>query len=109
MPENTDGMHVVVQGHCVVCNDTIKVQQAGVPKTVQKVNRVRIKEYLMACVILQEGGKQPFEIQRCRIVEEHELQHVKLQKYQAQEFLKWVTSARMLTDGGHPLQEVREC
>ena len=48
--QDVDGLIVKVQAECCVCNQTVTLQQAGAPQSVQKMNRMRVDERALANV-----------------------------------------------------------
>ena len=52
MVQDVDGLVVKVEAKCCVCNQTMKLQQAGAPQTVSTMNRMRFSELALANVIL---------------------------------------------------------
>ena len=55
--QDVDGLIVNLQALCCVCEETVTLQQAGAPQTVQKMNRFRAGELFVANVILQSNAK----------------------------------------------------
>ena len=103
-----DGLTVKAQATCCVCSSMMKLQQAGVPQTVQKMNRMRVGELAQACVILQNDGGQPFEIMQLRVITDNEVQHEKLHKFQAAEYQKFTRSSLQLDVTKKPSPEVQK-
>ena len=62
--QDVDGLIVTVQAKCCVCNQTVTLQQAGAPQSVQTMNRMCLGELTLANVILHSDGGQPFEYQK---------------------------------------------
>ena len=93
MQPNVDGLIVTVQGACCVCNQTVTLQQAGAPESVQTMNRMRKDEVALAKVILQSDGKQPFEVMQLRAITADEMMHEKLHKFQVSEYQKFATGS----------------
>jgi hypothetical protein len=106
--QDVDGLIVKVQGKCSVCSKIMTLQQAGAPQTVQKMNRMRVRELAMASVILQSDGGQPFEVMQLRVLTDNELQHEKLHKFQAAEYQKYMTSALKLEVTKRPSDDVQK-
>ena len=86
----------------------MKLQQAGVPQTVQKMNRMRVGELAQACVILQNDGEQPFEIMQLRVITDNQVQHEKLHKFQAAEYQKFTGSSLQLDVTNKPSPDVQK-
>ena len=105
--QDVDGLIVKVQATCCVCSRMMKLQQAGVPQTVQKMNRMRVGELAQACVILQNDGGQPFEIMQLRVITDNEVQHEKLHKFQAAEYQKFTGSSLQLDVTKKPSPDVQ--
>ena len=76
-----------------VCKQTVTLQQAGAPQSVQKMNRMRVDELAFANVILQSDGRQPFEVMQLRAITADEMMHEKLNKFQALEYQKFATGS----------------
>ena len=91
--QDVDGLIVKVQAECCVCNQTVTLQQAGAPQTVQTMNRMRVGELALANLILQSHGGQPFEVMQLRAITADEMMHVKLHKFQASEYQKFATGS----------------
>ena len=89
--QDVDGLIVKVQAACCVCNQTVTLQQAGAPQSVQKMNRMRGDELALANVILQSDGQKPFEVMQLRAITAEEVMHEKLHKFQALEYQKFAT------------------
>ena len=104
--KDVDGLIVKLQGECCVCKNTVTLQQAGAPQTVQKMNRMRPSELAFANVILQPDGRQPFEVMQLRAIMAHELMHEKLHKFQVSEYQKFATGAVKMDIATTPSKEV---
>ena len=104
--QDVDGLIVKVQAECCVCNETVTLQQAGAPQTVQKMNRMRVGELALANVILQSDGKQPFEVMQLRPIIADEMMHEKLHKFQALEYQKFATGSVKLDITTSPSKDV---
>ena len=76
-----------------MCKQTVTLQQAGAPQSVQKMNRMRVDELAFANVILQSDGRQPFEVMQLRAITADEMMHEKLHKFQASEYQKFATGS----------------
>ena len=84
--QDVGGLIVKVQAECCVCNQTVTLQQAGAPQTVQTMNRIRVGELALANVIWQSDGGQPFDVMQLRAITADEMMHDKLHKFQAPEY-----------------------
>ena len=73
--DNVDGLIIKVQTECIVCNETVTLQQGGVPQTVQKISRMRVDDLALANVILQPDGSQPFEVMQLQQIAKNETMH----------------------------------
>ena len=91
--QDVDGLIVKVQAECCVCNQTVTLQQAGAPQSVQKMNRMRVGELALTNVIVQSDGGQPFEVMQLRTVTSDEMMHEKLHKFQASEYQEFATGS----------------
>ena len=91
--QDVDGLIVKVHAECCVCNQTVTLQQAGAPQSVQKMNRTRVAELALANVILQSDGGQPFEVMQLQAITANEMMHEKLHKFQASEYQKFATGS----------------
>lgn len=89
--QDIDGLIVKVQAQCCVCNQTMTLQQAGAPGSVQKMNRMRVGELALAHVILQSDGGEPFEVMQLQAITAYDLMHDKLHKFQALEYQNFAT------------------
>ena len=106
--EDVDGLIVTVQAECCVCNQTVTLQQAGVPQSVQTMNRMRVNELALANVILQSDGGQPFEVMQLRSITVDEQMHEKLHKFQASEYQKFVTGSVEMDITSTPSKDVQK-
>ena len=89
--ENVDGLIVKVKAVCSLCKETVTLQKAGVPQSVQQMVHLRENDLVLANVILQSDGKQPFEVNELQIVDAGKAAtHEKLQKFQGAEYQKFV-------------------
>ena len=91
--QDVDGLIVKVQAECCVCNQTVTLQQAGAPQSVQTMNRMRVGELALANVILQSNGNQPFKVMQLRVIAADQVMRVKLHKFQASEYQKFATGS----------------
>ena len=91
--QDVDGLIVKVQAECGVCNQTVTLQQAGAPQSVQKMNRMRVGERALANVIVQSDGGQPFEVMQLQPITADQMMHDKLHKFQASEYQKFATGS----------------
>ena len=66
MVPEVEGLIVKVEAECRVCKDKVILQQAGIPSTVQKLNRMLVDELAFANVMLQSDGNPPFKCCSCR-------------------------------------------
>ena len=105
--QDVDGLIVKVQGECCVCQQTLTLQQAGAPQTVQKMNRMRVGELALANVILQSDGEQPFEVMQLRAITADEMMHEKLHKFQASEYQKFATGSVKMDITTTPSKDVQ--
>ena len=104
--QDVDGLVVKVQAECCVCNQTVTLQQAGAPQSVQQMNRMRVGELVFANVISQSDGKQPFEVMQLRAITADEMMHEKLHKFQASEYQKFATGSVKMTITTTPSKDV---
>ena len=105
--QDIDGLIVKVQAECCVCKQTMTLQQAGAPQTVQTMNRMRVNELALANVILQSDGGQPFEVMQLRAISADELMHEKLHKFQASEYQKFVAGSVKMDISTTPSKDVQ--
>ena len=91
-----------------MCNQTVTLQQAGAPQTVQKMNRMRVGELALANVILQSDGGQPFEVMQLRVITENEMMHEKLHRFQASEYQKFATGSVKMDITTTPSKDVHD-
>ena len=105
--EGVDGMIVKIQADCCVCKQTVTLQQAGAPTTVQKMNRMRVGELAFANVILQPDGQQPFEVMDLRVITADGTMHEKLHKFQALQYEKFVSGPVHLDITNSPSKDVQ--
>merc|ERR1712242_570096 len=91
--QDVDGLIVKVQAECGVCNQTVTLQQAGAPQSVQKMNRMRVGELALANAILQNDGGQPFEVMQLRAITAYEMMHEKLHTVQSSEYQTFATGS----------------
>ena len=106
--QDVDGLIVKVQAECCVCNQTVTLQQAGAPQSVQKMNRMRVGELALANVILQSDGRQPFEVMQLRAITADDMMHEKLHKFQASEYQKFVTGSVEMDITSTPSKDVQK-
>ena len=106
--QEVDSWIVKVQATCCVCSSMMELQQAEVPHTVQKMNRMRVGGLAQACVILQSDGGQPFEIMQLHVITENEVQHEKLPTCQAAEYQKFTRSSQQLDIKKRPPPEMQK-
>ena len=104
--QDVEGMIVKVQAECCACKQTVTLQQAGAPQTVQEMNRMRVGELALANVILQSDGRQPFEVMQLRAIMADELMHEKLHKFQVSEYQKFATGSVKMDIATTPSKEV---
>ena len=104
--QDVDGLVVKVQAECCVCKQTVTLQQAGAPQSVQKMNRMRVGELAFANVILQSDGRQPFEVMQLRAITADEMMHEKLHKFQASEYQKFATGSVKMDITASPSEDV---
>ena len=105
--QDVDGLIVKVQAECCVCNQTLTLQQAGAPQSVQKMNRMRVGELAFANVILQSDGRQPFEVMQLQAITADEMMHEKLHKFQASEYQKFATGSMKMDITSSPSKDVQ--
>ena len=91
--QDVGGLIVKVQAECCVCKQTVTLQQAGAPQSVQIMNRMRVGELAFANVILQSDGRQSFEVMQLQAITADEMTHEKLHKFQASEYQKFATGS----------------
>ena len=108
--QDVDGLIVKVQAECCVCNQTVTLQQAGAPQSVQKMNRMRKGELAFANVILQNNGEQPFEVMQLNVItgEQTMQMHEKLHKFEVLEYQKFVTGSRKMDITNSPSRDVHD-
>ena len=99
MVQDVEGLVVTVQANCCVCKQTVTLQKAGAPETVQTMNRMRVSELVLANVILQSDGKHPLEVLHLRVITANEHTHEKLHKFQTSQYQKFATGS--VKDGHH--------
>ena len=95
-----------IKGECCVCKQSVTLQQAGAPQSVQKMNRMRVDELAFANVILQSDGAQPFEVMQLRTITSNETMHEKLHKFQASEYRKFATASVKMDITSTPSKDV---
>ena len=83
----------MLNGDCCVCSKIMTLQHARAPQTVQKMNRMRVGEMVLANVILQSDGRQPFEVMQLQTSTADEMRHEQLHKFQASEYQKFATGS----------------
>ena len=105
--QDVDGLIVKVQAECCVCKQTVTLQQAGAPQSVQTMNRMRVGELALANVILQSDGGQPFEVMQLRAITADEMMHEKLHKFQASEYQKFATGSVKMDITTTPSKDVQ--
>ena len=91
MVPEVEGLIVKVEAECCVCKDKVILQQAGIPSTVQKLNRMCVDDLAFANVMLQSNGNPPFEVLQLQVVRDQKLMHEKLHKYQASQYVQFAT------------------
>ena len=106
--QDVDGLIVKIQAECCVCKQTVTLQQAGAPQSVQKMNRMRVDELALANVILQSDGGQPFEVMQLRSITANEQMHEKLHKSQASEYQKFATGSVEMDITSTPSKDVQK-
>ena len=106
--QDVDGLVVKVQAECCVCKQTVTLQQAGAPQSVQKMNRMRVGELGFANVILQNDGKQPFEVMQLQVIEAGGVMHEKLHRFQAAEYQKYATGSVQMDITTTPSKNVHD-
>ena len=106
--QDVEGLIVKVQAECCVCKQTVTLQQAGAPQTVQKMNRIRVGELALANVILQSDGKQPFEVMQLQAITANEVMHEKLHRFQASEYQKFATASVKMDITTTPSKDVHK-
>ena len=97
-----------MKGKCIACDCVCTLQQAGVPQTVQKLNRINVGEVVLAFIGLQSDGNQPFEIQQMRALTSNAAQFEKLFKFQVAEYQKWMLDSQLIPDEKRPCSEVQD-
>ena len=105
--QDVDGLIVKIQAECCVCKQTVTLQQAGAPQSVQQMNRMRVGELAFANVILQSDGGQPFEVMQLRAITADEMMHEKLHKFQASEYQKFATGSVNMDITSTPYNDVQ--
>lgn len=105
--QDIDGMIVKVQAQCCVCNQTMTLQQAGAPESVQIMNRMRVGELALANVILQSDGGQPFEVMQLQAITADDLMHEQPHKLQASTYQKFATGDVKMNNTATPSKEVQ--
>lgn len=105
--QDIDGLIVKVQAQCCVCNQTMTLQQAGAPASVQKMNRMRVGELALANVRLQSDGGQPFEVMQLQAITADDRMHEKLQRFQALEYQKFAIGDVKMDSTTTPSKEVQ--
>ena len=105
--QDVEGLIVKVQAECCVCQQTMTLQQAGAPQTVQTVNRMRVRELALANVILQSDGGQPFEVMQLQAIAANEVMRDKLHKFQASEYQKFATGSVKMDITTTPSKDVQ--
>ena len=105
--KDVDGLIVKIQAECCVCNQTVTLQQAGAPQSVQQMNRMRVDELVFANVILQSDGGQPFEVMQLRAITADEMMHEKLHKFQVSEYQKFATGSVKMDITTTPSKDVQ--
>ena len=106
--QDVDGLIVKIQAECCVCKQTVTLQQAGAPQTVQEMNRMRVGELALANVILQSNGGQPFEVMQLRAITAEEVMHEKLHRFQASEYQKFATGSVKMDITTTPSKDVQD-
>ena len=91
MVPEVEGLIVKVEAECCVCKDKVILQQAGIPSTVQKLNRMCVDELAFANVMLQSNGNPPFEVLQLQVIKDQKVMHEKLHKYQASQYVQFAT------------------
>jgi len=107
MVQDVDGLIVKVQAECCVCNQTVTLQQAGAPQSVQTMNRMCVGELALANVILQSDGGRPFEVMQLRAITADEMMHEKLYKFQVSEYQKFATGSVKMDITTTPSKDVQ--
>ena len=97
-----------IQAVCCVCKQTVTLQQAGAPQSVQKMNRMRVDELAFANVILQSDGRQPFEVMQLRAITADDMMHEKLHKFQAKEYQNFATASVKMDITTTPSKDVHD-
>ena len=106
--QDVDGLIVKVQAECCVCNQTVTLQQAGAPQSVQTMNRMRVGELALANVILQPNGQQPFEVMQLQAITAEVKMHEKLHRFQAAEYQKFATGSMTMDITSTPSKDVQD-
>ena len=107
-PQNVDGLIIKVKTECIVCGDTVTLQQAGVPQSVQKLSRMRVDDLALANVILQPDGLQPFEVMQLHEISKNHIMHEKLHKFQAFEYEKFAAGSVKVDITTTPCKHVQD-
>ena len=105
--QDVDGLIVKVQSECCVCDQTVTLQQAGAPQSVQKMNRMRVGELALANVIFQSDGRQPFEVMQLRVITTNEMMHERLHRFQVSEYEKFATGSVKIDTTTTPSKDVQ--
>ena len=105
--QDIDGLIVKVPARCCVCNQTMTLQQAGAPGSVQKMNRMRVGELAQANAILQSGGWQPFEVMQLQAITADDLMHAQLHKFQASAYQQFAIGDVKMVITTTPSMEVQ--
>ena len=72
------------------------------------MNRLRIGELALASVILQNDGEQLLEVMHLRVITDNQVQHERLHKFQAAEYLKFIGGGMQLDITNKPSPGVRQ-
>ena len=106
--QDVDGLIVKIQAECCVCKQTVTLQQAGAPQSVQQMNRMRVGELVSANVILQSDGRQPFEVMQLRAITADDMMHEKLHKFQVKQYQNLATASVKMDITTTPSKEVHD-
>ena len=106
--KDVDGLIVNVEAECCVCNNTMTLQQAGAPETVETMSRMRVGELAQANVMLQPNGQQPFEVMQLQAITAEVKMHEKLHRFQAAEYQKFATGSMTIDITSTPSKDVQD-
>ena len=70
--------------------------------------RMRIDDVVLANVIVQSDGKQPFEVMQLQVITSEQEMHQKLHKFEASQYQKFATGSETMDVTNTPSREAQD-